>query len=60
MTIQQHLKQASSVEGDVGELNPKAPGVSVHATAERVAKVLFDHAKPPDPSKRIIKKPRNR
>ena len=28
----------------------------IHATAEHVAKVLFDHAKPPDTSKRIIKR----
>ena len=32
----------------------------IHVTAERIAKVMFADAKPPDPSKRIIKKPRAR
>ena len=33
--------------------------VEIHATAEQIAKAIFKNAKPPDPSKRIIKKPRD-
>ncbi len=33
--------------------------VAIHASAEQIAKALFRNAKPPDPSKRIIKKPRD-
>ena len=33
--------------------------VQIHATAEQIAKTIFKNAKPPDPSKRIIKKPRD-
>ena len=33
--------------------------VEINATAERIAKAIFMNAKPPDPSKRIVKKPRD-
>ena len=33
--------------------------VEIHATAEQIARSIFKNAKPPDPSKRIIKKPRD-
>ena len=32
--------------------------IEIHATAEQIAKAIFKNAKPPDPSKRIIKQPR--
>ena len=32
--------------------------VEIHATAEEIAKAMFAAAKPPDPSKRIVKRPR--
>ncbi len=32
--------------------------VEIHATAEEIAKAMFVAAKPPDPSKRIVKRPR--
>ena len=32
--------------------------IEIHATAEQIAKAIFRNAKPPDPSKRIIKKPK--
>ena len=44
--------------------NPK-PGrpitrrVEIHATAEQIAKAIFKNAKRPDPSKHIVKKPRD-
>ena len=43
---------------------PKRPGrpitrkVEIHATAEEIAKAMFAAADPPDPSKRIVKRPR--
>ncbi len=30
--------------------------VEIHATAEEIAKAIFAAAKPPDPSKRIVKR----
>ena len=33
--------------------------IEIHATAEQIAKAIFNNAKPPDPTKRIIKKPRD-
>lgn len=30
--------------------------IEIHATAEKIAKVIFAAAKPPDPSKRIKRK----
>ena len=33
--------------------------VEIHASAEQIAKAIFKNAKPSDPSKRIIKKPRD-
>ena len=33
--------------------------IEIHASAEQIAKAIFKNAKPPDPSKRIIKKPRD-
>ena len=32
--------------------------VEIHATAEEIAKAMFAAADPPDPSKRIVKRPR--
>ena len=32
--------------------------VEIHATAEEIARAMFAAAKPPDPSKRIAKRPR--
>ena len=32
--------------------------VEIHATAEGIAKAMFAAAKPPDPSKRVVKRPR--
>ena len=32
--------------------------VEIHATAEEIAKAMFAAAKPPDPSKRTVKRPR--
>ena len=32
--------------------------IEIHATAEQIAKAIFRNAKPPDPSKRIIKRPK--
>ena len=31
--------------------------VKIHATAEQIAKAIFAAATPPDPNKRIIRKP---
>ena len=31
--------------------------VEIHATAEEIAKAMFAAADPPDPSKRIVKRP---
>ena len=33
--------------------------IEIHATAEQIAKAIFRNAKPPDPSTRIFKKPRD-
>ena len=33
--------------------------VEIHATAEQIAQAIFRNAKPPDLSKRIVKKPRD-
>lgn len=30
--------------------------IEIHATVEQIAKAIFAAAKPPDPSKRIVKK----
>ena len=32
--------------------------IEIHATAQQIAKAIFKAAKPPDPSKRIVKRPR--
>ena len=32
--------------------------VEIDATAEQIAKAIFRNAKPPDPSKRVTKRPR--
>ena len=32
--------------------------IEIHATAEEIAQVMFAAADPPDPSKRIVKRPR--
>ena len=32
--------------------------VEIHASAEQIAKAIFRNAKPTDPSRRIVKKPR--
>ena len=32
--------------------------VEIHATAEEIAKAMFAAVDPPDPSKRIVKRPR--
>ena len=34
--------------------------VSIHSTAEGIAQAMFAAAKPPDPSKRIVKRPRRK
>ena len=37
--------------------HPITRKVEIHATAEQIARAIFKNAKPPDPSKRIVKKP---
>ena len=33
--------------------------IEIHATAEQIAKAIFLAAKPPDPSRRIVKRPKS-
>lgn len=33
--------------------------VEIHATAEEIAKAIFRNAKPPDPTLRVVKRPRS-
>ena len=33
--------------------------IEIHATAEQIEKAIFWNAKPPGPSKRVVKRPRS-
>ena len=49
---------------DKGNRHPKrgrpiTRKIEIHATAEQIAKAIFRNATPPDPSLRVVKRPRS-
>ena len=52
------INEVEATEGTEARARMSNHGIELHATAEQIAKAMFAAAKPLDPSKRIVKRPR--